>query len=153
MNRANGVHVVKCWRRRYGRALGKRKGARAIFIGTRPAAMTPISSPGCWLKMIRRCSLPGVLCSEDAQDSPLHVRTWRRANPGLGFGMPDIEVLRAEARLARRDPAEMATFRALRLNGGTSEVQSQMLIDADTWRGVEVEHCRQGTGLFPWEWT
>lgn len=69
--------------------------------------------------------------------APFQVATWRRANPGLAYGFPALEVLKAEARLAKRDPAELATFRALRLNQGTSEVEQHHLIDATTWREVE----------------
>ena len=60
--------------------------------------------------------------------APFQVATWRRANPGLAFGLPALEVLKAEARLAKRDSAELATFRALRLNQGTSEIETQHLI-------------------------
>ena len=60
-------------------------------------------------------------------------------NPALGAGMPDIEVVRADARLTRQDPAELATFRALRLNQWTNEVESRSLIDALVWRGIELD--------------
>ena len=66
----------------------------------------------------------------------------------MHYGMPDIEVLRAEARLAKRDPAELATFRSLRLNQGTSEVESQHLIDALTWRSIETEELPPREGPF-----
>ena len=48
----------------------------------------------------------------DADDDPFAVKTWRKANPAMKHGLPDIEVLRAEARMARRDLAELATFRS-----------------------------------------
>lgn len=51
--------------------------------------------------------------------------------------MPHIDVLRAEARLAKRNPAELDTFRGLRLIQDTSETESQHLINALTWREVE----------------
>ena len=117
-------------------ALGKRKGARAVFIGTRPA-----SDSHFFARLLAEVdpAVFSLVYAARPDDDPYKVATWRRANPGLSFGLPDIEVLRAEARLARRDPAELATFKALRLNGGTSEVEVQMLIDATTWRGVEVD--------------
>ena len=126
-------------------ALGKRKGARAIFIGTRPA------NDGHFFARLLAEVDPAVFSLVYAarpDDDPYKVATWRRANPGLSFGLPDIEVLRAEARLARRDPAELATFKALRLNGGTSEVETQMLIDADTWRSVECDTLPPREGPF-----
>ena len=88
----------------------------------------------------------------DADDDPFAVKTWRKANPAMKHGLPDIEVLRAEARMARRDPAELATFRSLRLNQGTSEVDSQHLIDSTVWRSIETETLppREGT-LLAWD--
>ena len=74
-----------------------------------------------------------------ANVAPFQVATWRRANPGLAFGLPAPEVLKAEARLAKRDAAELATFRALRLNQGTDEVETTHLISAEVWREVETE--------------
>ena len=81
-------------------------------------------------------------------DPPFALKTWRKANPGLPFGMPDLDVLRAEARLARRDSGELATFRALRLNQGTSDVEQAFLVDALTWQGVEVDPLPPRDGPF-----
>ena len=117
-------------------ALGKRKGARAIFIGTRPA-----SDSHFFARLLAEDD-PSVYAQTHAagpDDPPFAVKTWRKANPARSYGLPDIETLRAEARLAKRDPAELATFRNLRLNQGTSEVESRMLIDSLTWRAVETE--------------
>ena len=117
-------------------SLGKRKGSRAIFIGTRP------SSDSHFFARLLTEDDPSVYAqvhTADPDASPFAVKTWLKANPALDYGLPDIEVLRAEARLAKRDPAELATFRALRLNQGTSEVESQMLIDALAWRAVETD--------------
>ena len=128
-------------------ALGKRKGARAIFIGTRPA------SDSHFFARLLEESDPSVYAQTHAagpDDPPFAVKTWRAANPALTYGLPDIETLRAEARLAKRDPAELATFRSLRLNQGTSEVESRMLIDALTWREVETDELppREGPVAF-----
>ena len=84
-----------------------------------------------------------------ADAPPFRAASWRLANPGLKYGLPDADVLRAEGRLARRDPAELASFRALRLNQGTSEVDSQFLIDALTWRErAEVDDLPPREGPF-----
>ena len=125
-------------------ALGKRKGARAIFIGTRPA-----SDSHFFARLLAEDD-PSVYAQTHAagpDDPPFAVKTWRKANPALSYGLPDIETLRAEARLAKRDPAELATFRSLRLNQGTSEVESRMLIDSLTWRAVETDELppREGS--------
>ena len=128
-------------------ALGKRKGARAIFIGTRPA-----SDSHFFARLLAEDdpSVYAQIHAASADDPPFAVKTWRKANPALAYGLPDIETLRAEARLAKRDPAELATWRSLRLNQGTSEVESRMLIDALTWREVETDELppREGPVAF-----
>ena len=93
-----------------------------IFLGTRPA------SDAHFFARLLAEEDPSVYAQVHAaprEASPFSVRQWRRANPGLDYGLPDVETLRAEARLAKRDPAELATFRALRLNQGTSEVEER----------------------------
>ena len=128
-------------------ALGKRKGARALFLGTRPA-----SDAHFFARLLAEDD-PSVYAQVHAapRDAPLfRVATWRRANPGLDYGLPDVEVLRAEARLARRDPAELATFVALRLNGGTSEVEQSFLVAAETWRTVETDPLPPREGPCAW---
>ena len=128
-------------------ALGKRKDARAVFIGSRP------SSDSHFFARLLAEADPSVYAQTHAagsDDPPFAVKTWRKANPALAYGLPDIETLRAEARLAKRDPAELATFRSLRLNQGTSEVESRMLIDALVWRGIETDELptREGPVAF-----
>ena len=46
--------------------------------------------------------------------------------------------------------AELATFRALRLNQGTSEVETQHLIASETWREVETEALPPAEGPSAW---
>ena len=124
-------------------ALGKRKDAKAIFIGTRPA-----SDSHFFARLLEELD-PSVYAQTHAagpDDPPFAVKTWRKANPALDYGLPDIETLRAEARLAKRDPGELATWRSLRLNQGTSEVESRMLIDALTWREAETDNLRPREG-------
>ena len=99
-------------------ALGKRRGAKALFLGTRPS-----SDEHFFARLLAEVDQAVYVQSHAAEvgDPPFQKRTWIKANPGLDHGMPDIDVLRAEARLAKRDPAELATFRALRLNMGVDE--------------------------------
>ena len=117
-------------------ALGKRKDARALFIGTRPA-----SDSHFFARLLAEDdpSVFALVYAAGPDDPPFTMKTIRKANPAVDHGLPDIETLRAEARLAKRDPAELATFRSLRLNQGTSEVESRMLIDALVWRGIETD--------------
>ena len=82
--------------------------------------------------------------------APFQVATWRRANPGLAFSLPALEVLKAEARLAKRDAAELATFRALRLNQGTSEIETQHLISSEVWREAETDTLPPREGPCAW---
>lgn len=126
-------------------ALGKRKGARALFIGTRPA-----SDGHFFARLLAEedRSVYSQVHAAETEDDPFSVETWRKANPALDYGLPDIETLRAEARLAKRDPAELATFRSLRLNQGTSEVESRMLIEALVWRSVETSELPPRDGPY-----
>ena len=116
--------------------LGKRQDAKVLYIGTRPS-----SDAHFFARLLDEDdeSIFSLTYAAEDDDNPFAVSTWRKANPGMRYGMPDIEVLRAEARMAKRDPAELATFRSLRLNQGTSEVESQHLIDSLVWRSIETE--------------
>ena len=128
-------------------ALGKRAGARALFVGTRPA-----SDEHFFARLLAEDD-PSVYAQvHQAPEGlpPYQLRTWGRANPGLRYGLPDVEVLRAEARLAKRDPAEAASFAALRLNRGTSEINESFLLAAETWRGVEVDELPPREGPCAW---
>lgn len=128
-------------------ALGKRQGARALFIGTRPA-----SDAHFFARMLAEVD-PAVYAQVHAagqDDPPFAVKTWRKANPALGAGLPSLDTLRAEARMARRDPAELATFRALRLNQGTSETDTRSLVDSETWRRVETDMLPAPEGPCAW---
>ena len=59
--------------------------------------------------------------------------------------MPDLEAaIRTEAGHAKSDPSVLHEFRALRLNGGTSEVAEAVLIEAGTWARIEGEAERAG---------
>lgn len=117
-------------------ALGKRAGARALFIGTRPASDSHFFAR---LLAEEDSSVYAQVHAAPPDAAPFSMKAIRRANPAIDHGLPDIGTLRAEMRLAKRDPAELATWRSLRLNQGTSEVESQMLIDALVWRGAETD--------------
>ena len=127
--------------------LGKRKDARVIYVGTRP------SSDAHFFARLLGEDDPSVFAltyAADDDDDPFKERTWHRANPAMKYGMPNIAVIRAEARMAKRDPAELATFRALRLNQGTSDVESQHLIDSLVWRSIETDDLPPAEGPMAW---
>ena len=113
-------------------AMGKLDGSRMIALGTRPA------DPAHWFsKMLDGGADYAQSHHAGETDPPFRVRTWRKANPSLP-AMPSLEKrIRREAQDARRDPAMLASFRALRLNQGTDDVLRAMLIDASVWRGAE----------------
>ena len=125
-------------------ALGKRKGGKILLCGTRPA------SQDHFFEKILREEDPAVfskIYAADRETDPFNENTWKLANPGLPH-FPDIEILRTEARLAKRDSSELASFRALRLNQGTSEIDEAYLIDPDTWKGAEVIELPEAKGNY-----
>ena len=126
-------------------ALGKRKGSKLIAIGTRS------ENPDHWFERLLKEQDPVVfsMCfSSDRKDDWESERVWHAANPGLKYGMPDIEVLRAEARMAKTDPEELQSFKALRLNQGTSDVTKQYLIQPEEWRETEVLNLPERKGRY-----
>ena len=126
-------------------ALGKRRGGRLIAIGTRS------ENPDHWFERLLNESDPVVfsMCfSASKEDDWEKVGTWKKANPALAEGFPDIGVLKAEARLARTDPEELQSFKALRLNQGTSDITKQYLVDPEEWRGVESTELPERRGRY-----
>ena len=113
-------------------SLGKLSGARLIAIGTRPADETH------WFeKMLQGGADYAQLHAARPDDPPFWRRTWQRANPSLQY-MPELEaVLQAEAEKARQDPSQLASFRALRLNQGVSDVERTLLLTAGVWQTIE----------------
>ena len=119
-------------------AMGKIQDARFIALGTRPAGTDH------WFAK----ALDGADYSQShaaaPADPPFQRRTWKKANPSLDH-MPDLELtIRREAGHAKTDPALFPGFRALRLNGGTSDTEEAMLIDAGTWESIEGASDRAG---------
>ena len=126
-------------------ALGKRQGARLFAFGTRP------DSEVHWFERLLTEKDPSVfsmIFATDRSADPFNERAWRKANPALDEGFPNIEILRAEARVSRTDPDELAGFRALRLNQGTRDVLTPFLIDPDTWKETEVLELPEARGKY-----
>ena len=114
-------------------SLGKRKGSRILYFGTRARSRLHFYS-----RIIDMANDdPTILCHSyhaDKKDDLFHARTWHKANPALRYGMPSLDVLKAEARQARKDESLKQAFKALRLNMGTSETKNfDVLIEPDTW--------------------
>ena len=113
-------------------SLGKIDGGRLIALGTRPADATH------WFqKMLAGGADYSQVHAARDTDPVFHSRTWDRANPSLSY-MPVLRrVIKGEAEKARKDPAVLPAFRALRLNQGTHDVQRAALLAAGTWESIE----------------
>lgn len=126
--------------------LGKRRGARAMFLGTR------VKNNGHFFARLLADTDRSVYAQVHAAkkaDSPFTLATMRKANPGLDHGLPHIETLRAEARRAARDGSELATFQALRLNMGTSEISENLFFDDPaTWAALEAQGLADADGRY-----
>ena len=110
--------------------LGKIPDSRLIALGTRPA-----SADHWFARMLAGDRALTFAARPD--DPPFQRRTWRRANPSLDI-MPDLEErLREEAKVAARDPVALASFEALRLNMGTSDVVESHLLQSGVWKAAE----------------
>ena len=120
-------------------SLGKQPGARLIALGTRPA-----SREHWFSKMLGGVADYSQCHAASEDDPPFQRRTWAKANPSLDF-MPDLlAAIRTEAGHAKTDPSVLHEFRALRLNGGTSEVAEAVLVEAGTWARIEGDAERAG---------
>ena len=113
-------------------SLGKIPGSRFIALGTRPA-----DSDHWFARMLDGGADYAQSHAADADDPPWRRRTWRKANPSLSH-MAELEAeIAAEAASAKRDPALVPMFEALRLNRGMSDVTEAVLLTADTWARIE----------------
>ena len=119
--------------------LGKIPGGRLIALGTRPADETH------WFAQMLNGGADYSQSHFAKPDAPLFQRrTWLTANPSLK-AMPDLErTIRRESRAARLDENVRASFKSLRLNMGTSDTVSQLLLDVEMWKGIEGEAAQDG---------
>ena len=119
-------HTSEAMRAAMVTSLGKLPGSRMIALGTRPA-----SNLHWFSRMLNGAcdyAQSHTVSKDDMERRPFQRRTWLKANPSLP-AMPDLEDrLRKEAEEARHDPALRASFLALRLNGGVSDVDNRDLI-------------------------
>ena len=120
-------------------AAGKQPHSRFVALGTRPADETH------WFAKMLAGGADYAQChAARADDPPFRRRTWAKANPSMAH-LSDLEVaIRHEAAEARRDPAMLAAFEALRLNLGTEDAEVSVLLDVRTWRAAEGEADRTG---------
>ena len=107
-------------------------GSRMFCIGTRPS-----DSGHPFQRMLD--GPRGVSFAPDPESDPFDPATWLAANPSMAE--PEFAELAAviarEAKEAARDPLALQAFRALRLNGGTSDSIQAQLLDAADWQRIE----------------
>ncbi|MDE0456254.1 MAG: terminase large subunit [Chromatiales bacterium] len=120
--------------------LGKVPDSRLISLGTRPSTDTH------WFaKMLTGAGVRYAQIHAGRKTDPhFRLRTWRRANPSLDHLPSLAKKLREEAEHAKTDPAALASFIALRLNGGVSDIEVASLLDAGTWERIEGEAGIEG---------
>ena len=127
-------------------AAGKQPFCRFVSIGTRPA------NESHWFA--RALDGGADYCQVHAaadDDPPFRKRTWLKANPSIAY-MPDLEAaIRGEAADAKRDEAAMMSFKSLRLNQGSSDVQVSVLLEAATWRRIVGDVPREGRPVIAWD--
>ena len=114
-------------------ARGKVPGSRSIWLGTRPDSeghqFEKFLQSGNGYRQIHAVS-------KDVKN-PLWRKHWFKANPSLKH-MPDLlTVLIEEAADAKRNPADYASFLSLRLNMGTPDTVSAVLLPAQEWLAAE----------------
>ena len=120
-------------------AAGKQPHSRFVALGTRPA-----DAEHWFAKMLAGSADYAQTHAAGPDDPRFHKRTWAKANPSLA-AMPDLEsAIAREAGHARRDPSLLASFEALRLNLGTSDVEVSALLAPSTWGGIEGVADRDG---------
>lgn len=120
--------------------LGKVPGSKMIALGTRPAG------DAHWFAKMLTGSGVGYAQTHAARerDRPFLLSTIRRANPSVDH-LPSLKAeLQEEREIAKSDPASFASWRALRLNAGVSDVQESYLLDAGTWERIEGEAPIEG---------
>ena len=110
--------------------LGKFPNSRLIALGTRP------DDDAHWFARMLLETNATVYAARPG-DPVGHRRTWKRANPSLDRFTHLEDRLRLEVAEAKRDPVALASFRALRLNLGTSETVEAHLLQPGLWAAAE----------------
>ena len=125
----------RCERRR----ANNRTGSRFVALGTRPA-----DAEHWFAKMLTGGADYSQSHAAKPGEPKFQRRTWARANPSLS-AMPDLAAaIAVEAKHARRDPALLAAFDALRLNLGTADTEVAVLLGAGLWSEIEGEAEQAG---------
>ena len=115
-------------------ALGKQVDAKLLALGTRP------NTADHWFQKLLN-DQSGVIwvqnhCAE-RHDEDFDIEVIRRANPSYDY-MPDlVEAIGLHADRARDGGSELSSWRALRLNKGTPEVEdAEVLVALENWDAI-----------------
>ena len=119
-------------------SLGKQAGGKLIALGTRHP------SEEHWFSELLREADYVQRHQAEPDDPPGQKRTWRKANPSLRHAPELMRVTEKEWDRAQRDPAVLASFRALRLNLAELETISTTLLDPGVWEEAEGEAEQRG---------
>lgn len=125
-------------------ARGKLKDSKAVYLGTRPDSEShPFErflNSGSGYRQIH------AVDKEKYKDKLFWRSTWKIANPSLSHFPDLLDTLIEEARDAKKDPAEFASFLSLRLNAGTPDTAQAVLLPVDVWQNIEIP-AEAATGL------
>ena len=117
-------------------------GSKLIALGTRP------SDDAHWFSKLLRTTSYSQVHGAGKADRPFLLKTIRKANPSLDH-LPSLKARILEEREdARLDPDALASFKALRLNMGVSDVDRAVLLDAAAWVRASGLPRRDGSGEF-----
>ena len=119
--------------------LGKTAGSRIVALGTRAA-----TDEHWFSKMLDGGARYIQEHRARPDDNPFRQSTWKRANPSLEY-FPALKArIAEEAKDAKANPSLLASFEALRLNKGTSDVLQSTLLDSGLWRSIEGDAAKEG---------
>ena len=115
-------------------AMGKIEGSRMIALGTRPLE----GQEHFFNDMLTEADYVQIHACHKGRDPLFRRSSWEKACPSLRYGMPSLLAeIKAEAKRAKKNPALLPAFKALRLNLGTAPVARNHLIEPDLWRTCE----------------
>ena len=129
-------------------AAGKFDDTLTVLLGTQPA------DPTHFFSLMLNGKAKGVYSQLHAvpKETPAstygHLRTWRRANPSID-AFPSLKrALRDSWAATKGDPDQLAAFLSLRLNMGTADVETRMLISPEEWLSAEGTAPVQGQSVW-----
>ena len=116
-------------------SMGKIPGSRIVTLGTKAADPTHFFNRQLLNPLAN--VIEYVPDPKAVEERPLDYDTIRAANPSFDH-LPTLRQEIEDERLeAESDPNSLATFKALRLNGGVSEVRIPTLLEAQDWGRIE----------------